>query len=487
MPLRPRAWLALLLVLVLLPLSAPVQAQAPYTATAGLLPVGPDPDAPTAEMFYVAYTRDGTDPAVRPVTFLFNGGPGAASVYLHLGAAGPRVLATPGDGRMPQAPAGLEDNPASWLDFTDLVFLDPVGTGYSRALAGGAAGSDRRGNARAFWDVRADLASIGQSMRLYLTRHERWESPKAIAGESYGGLRAAALTRVLAEEHDIVLNAAVLISPALDLGLIDGGTRHALLPWATLLPSLAATAAAHGRGELPDGGLEAVEDYALGPYLAGLGGIGRTAPETTGAFYAQVAALTGLPVEEVARRRGRVGSSDFAKLVLRPEGRVLDVYDGMLAYPDPAPEREELVGGSRSLRQSTALLGGAFPGYLEEATGWESPLRYLVLNNEVRRRWSFASGIDGEQGYVGTADDLAAALSANEGLRVLVAHGRHDLVTPYLASRYLVDQTVADPDARARVAFATYDGGHMFYFHAASRDAFTADVSALFATLGVVN
>ncbi|MCB9947021.1 MAG: peptidase S10 [Rhodospirillaceae bacterium] len=487
--------LAMLCALVLSGAVARGQDIGPYTATADVLPIGMDPDDPKAEIFFVAYTLDQADAARRPITFLFNGGPGAASVFLHLGAVGPYTLAVAGDGSMPAPPSHLVANPYSWLAFTDLVFIDPVGTGYSRALPsahgdddGGGAGANGPADPHAYWDAEADLQAIGQFMRLYLTRNDRWASPKVIAGESYGGLRVGALTRMLMDDFDILLNGAVLVSPVLDYSLVEDDSRHSLLPWATLLPSLAATAAVHGRAARGDGtadpvpDLAEVEAFALTGYLTGLAGIGRMPEAETAAFYARVAGLTGLDVDTVARMRGRIGAWDFAKLLLRDRQLVVDRYDGTQAGPDPYPDRPWLEG-DRSLTLSDGLFASAFLGYVADELGYRTDRPYEVLNDDTFYGWTFDSAIEGRQGYVRTADDLAYALTLNDRLQVLIVHGLHDLITPYLASRYLIDQTVVDPDARSRVRFANYDGGHMFYFHSASLQAFHDDVAALFAGL----
>ena len=492
------ACLAFCLVVLVQPPGASAQGldDAPYTARADMLPIGDEPEQPTAEIFYIAYTLDGADAADRPITFLFNGGPGAASVFLHLGAVGPHMLDLAGDGSMPAQPSRLVANDFSWLEFTDLVFVDPVGTGYSRALPpedgdgeNGNGGSGREADPEAYWDAEADLASIGQFMRLYLTRFDRWPSPKVIAGESYGGLRVAALARVLMEDFEIILNGAVLVSPALDYGLLLESERHSLLHWAMVLPSLAAAADLHGRAALPVDAddlalrIAPVEDFALTGYLTGLAGLGRMTAEETAAFYAQVAEHTGLDIDTVTRLRGRIGSWRFAKLLLQDEGLLVDRYDATQTSPDPYPDLSYLEGGDRSLTLTDGVFASALLDYVRDELGYETDRTYEVLNEDTFRRWSFDSGIRGRQGYVRTTDDLAYALTLNDRLQVLVVHGYHDLITPYLASRYLIDQTVIDPDGRSRVRFANYFGGHMFYFHDESLRAFHADVAALFGAL----
>jgi hypothetical protein len=277
MAMNPKPILVRLLVLafVLCGWHAGVLAQRPalgaYTTRAGLMPVGENPESPTAELFYTAYTLDGADVSKRPITFLFNGGPGAASVYLHLTAVGPMTVAMAGDGSFPSVPARLQPNPHSWLHFTDLVFIDPVDTGFSRALPGPQGKADPT----PYFEVEADLHSLGQFMRRYLTVNGRWPSPKAVAGESYGGQRVAALSKLLMEDYDINLNRAVLISPALRANLPGLDSRYGLISMMALLPTQAAVAAAHGRNALPadsaalPAALADVERYALTDFLSG--------------------------------------------------------------------------------------------------------------------------------------------------------------------------------------------------------------------------
>jgi len=231
---------ALLAVITVGSVGAFAQGLPAYTAKAGMLNIGADPERPEAEIFHVAYTLEGASPTTRPVTFLWNGGPGAASIFLHLAAIGPKTIATAGDGSFPSVPARLETNPDSWIAFTDLVFIDPVGTGYSRTLPG-PDGALR--DPAPFYNTMGDLDSIAQFIRQWLTLNNRWGSPKAIAGESYGGMRVAALTRILAEKYSINLNRAVMISPELNVNLTfdsfarvsdDPGPNpgcHRLGPW----------------------------------------------------------------------------------------------------------------------------------------------------------------------------------------------------------------------------------------------------------------
>ena len=216
-----------------------------YTATAGTLRVRLDKSDAEASIFYVGYRKDGEDVDTRPITFVFNGGPGSSAAWLHVGALGPRRLLLGADGAIPEPPARLVDNSDTWLQFTDLVFVDPVGTGFSRAVANGESSTDADG--RPFWGIRSDLRALAEFIRLYLTRNDRWASPKYLAGESYGGFRAAALVEAMPPQRGIELNGAILISPVIEYTLNLGNDYLNVMPWVTFVPSYAATAFHYGK------------------------------------------------------------------------------------------------------------------------------------------------------------------------------------------------------------------------------------------------
>lgn len=477
----PRSVFVRLLVLMLMlnGFMANAWAQRPalgaYSVKAGLLPVGENPEAPTAELFYTAYTLDGADVARRPITFLFNGGPGAASVYLHMAAIGPMTVAMSGDGSFPSVPARLQPNPQTWLHFTDLVFIDPVDTGFSRALPGPKGVVDPT----PFFEVDGDLRSLAQFMRRYLTTFGRWSSPKAIAGESYGGQRVAALTRMLLEDYDINLNRAVMISPALRASLPGFESRYGLISMMTMLPSQAAVAAFHRRNDLPADfaslpkALAEVERYALGEYLTGMANLGRSTPEQKAALFGRVAALTGLDRDLVASQNGRIGADFFVKGLLRQQYKLIDRYDGTQSTDDPLPEHPEFATLDRSLLLLNGVLSAPFQDYLRQKVGYKSERVYNMLNLKVNMKWDRSKPL-------GTPEDLAFALTVNPDLKALVLHGYHDLSTPYFLSRYLVEQSVLSPKARQRVSFGTYPGGHMFYLQGKSREEMFKDVEQFY-------
>lgn len=443
-----------------------------YTAKAGMMPVGKDPERPDAEIFHVAYTLKDADLAKRPVTFVFNGGPGAASIYLHLSAIGPKTIVTAGDGSFPASPARLQDNPDSWIRFTDLVFIDPVGTGYSRTLPGP---DGKPVDPTPYYSVDGDVDSLAIFIRQWLTVNNRWGSPKAIAGESYGGQRVAALSRVLAEKYAVNLNRAVLISPALKLDLSD--PAYSLVWPMTLLPTQAAIAAHHGLSTIKStpADIRTVEDYALTGFISGLATLGRSNPEQQAAFHARIGGLIGLDPSIVARHHGRVSESVFAASLLARKGQVIDTYDGAQATDNPRPQEQGIAIFDRSLTILSGVLLAPFMEYMRKDLGFVTDRAYIPLNLEVNARWNRAAPLGGPE-------DLGVALAQNLDLKALVLHGYHDLQANYLMSRYVLEQATRAPSARKRLFFGNYMGGHMFYLRTASRAEFARDVRGFFET-----
>jgi carboxypeptidase C (cathepsin A) len=429
-----------------------------------------DPERPEAEIFHVAYTMDGADPATRPVTFLWNGGPGGASIFLHMAAIGPKTIATAGDGSFPAVPARLETNPDSWIAFTDLVFIDPVGTGYSRTLPG-PDGVPR--DPTPFYATMPDLDSLAQFIRQWLTVNDRWGSPKAIAGESYGGMRVAALTRILAEQYAININRAVMISPELNVNVTFDS--YSLVFPMTQIPTQAAIASVHGRGGFGTdaAALEAAETYALDEYLPGLASLGRMTPDEQAAFHARLSEVTGIDPDLLARYNGRIDQTLFAGSLLADRGLVIDRYDGAQASDNPTPQAEAIGVLDRSLTVLSGILLAPLMDYLRVELGYDTARAYLPLNLAVNAAFDRTS-------TVGTPDDVGIALAQNTDLKVLVVHGSYDTVTPYFMSRYVLEQATRARGARERLYFGTYQGGHMFYLRTGSRAEFAADVRGFY-------
>jgi carboxypeptidase C (cathepsin A) len=440
-----------------------------YDAIAETFALTDQKGAVTASIFTVSYIAQAPAGATRPISFVLNGGPGAASVFLHLGALGPKVMQTPPDGDVPSPPVSLVDNPSTWLPFTDLVFIDPVGTGFSR-------GEGKEQNPdKPFWEVHADLTSLDAVVRLWLTRHQRWPSPVYLVGESYGGFRAAAMTQTLTRDVDVTVSGLVLISPALDLSALHPNERDVLAA-GFFLPTYAATAEAL---HVPKAGgdLLAVERFALSDYLVGLAGL-EGQPPPADPFIARVAKIVGLREESVRRYRARVPNYVFAREVLRDRGERVSLYDGTIARPAPANEREG--AGDPLLQPVAAAFGAAFNAYAAEALGYRTDRPYRVLAGDVARQWNWEG--ERQQGDRGLPmASLEAALLAHPGTKVLIANGRYDLVTPYLSSRWLVGQLQVPPAARAAIRLRVYEGGHMMYLRPASRAALAEDAAQLYA------
>jgi carboxypeptidase C (cathepsin A) len=395
------------------------------------------------------------------VTFVFNGGPGAASAYLHLGLAGPRIVDFGPEGR-DGAAARLVDNPNTWLTFTDLVFIDPVGTGWSRP-----AKSD---GGNAFWGVRRDAESVAKVIALYVARNSRSASPKYLLGESYGGFRAAKVARTLQSDQGIIVTGITMVSPMLEASFQWGRGRDALTA-ALQFPSIAATEIERRKQFTPEAMAEA-ERFALTEYLTTLAGPPPTG-EKAQAFYGRIAQMTGLPVETVAKTRGYVRSA-YAQH-LRAQGQFVSSYDGTFAVPDPFPESEGSRGVDPVLDGFTRALAGAFVGYARDELGFRTDMTYILLSNDVGSHWDWGGGRE----RPGVSDDLRALLAIDPSFRLMVAHGRTDLVTPHGVTRYLLDQLppMGAPD---RVQLKTYRGGHMFYFDDESRRAFSAEAKGFY-------
>lgn len=432
-----------------------------YQARAGTLSLLGGNAETTAEVFYVAYMlqpeQGGSEIAQRPVTFVFNGGPGAAAAYLHLGAMGPRVLATGTDGSLLPSPQTLVDNPDTWLDLSDLVFVDPVGTGYSREAPGQ--------QARSFWGVNQDAASMGAFVRLYLAQTGRTSSPVFLAGESYGGFRAALLSRTLQQDVGISPSGIILVSPALEFALLRPDNFD-IVHFALELPSLAAVRLQRDGifGRALQDKLAEIERFALGDYLAALaGGLesgGRAASQ-------RVAEITGLPLEVVQRSFARVSTGLFAKEFARARGNVLSLYDGLIETGDIAPQSPRERGPDPILDRSVSALTAAFTDYVRDELGFRTDMSYRLLNGEVSRNWDYGIS-QSRQGYAGVMDDLQRARSLNPTMGVLIVNGYSDLVTPYMTSRYLLNQVSSIAGARP-VRAAVLEGGHMMYFRPDSR------------------
>lgn len=439
-----------------------------YTATAGKLPLLRDGDKPRAEVFYVAYRLvDG--PADRPLTFAFNGGPGSSSVWLHLGALGPQRVLMGDEGQAPPVPTRYGPNHASWLGWTDLVFIDPVSTGYSRAVEGE--------NAHQFHGLNEDVDAVGEFVRLYVTRAGRWSAPKFLAGESYGTTRAAALASHLQDRWGMNLNGIALISPVLDFQTIRFAPGNDQPYW-LFLPTYAATAAYHGKLETSDlaATLREVEAWAVAEYLPALALGDALPPEREARVAETLARYTGLSTTYVRRSRLRIGMQSFAKELLRDQGYTVGRFDGRYLGRDALD-----VGSRPDYDPSYAAVQGAysaaFNDYARRVLGFETDRPYEVLTGAVHP-WNYA-GV-GTNRFVNVADDLRAAIAKNPELHVLVACGVYDMATPYFAADYTVAHLGLPPERRGNVRVTRYGAGHMMYLRKADLEQLTEDARAFY-------
>jgi carboxypeptidase C (cathepsin A) len=433
-----------------------------FKATAGTIPINNGEGKLQAEIAYTAYFTPGTD-TPRPVTFLVNGGPGASSAYLQLGAIGPWRL--PLDGVLPTSSPTVIPNQETWLDFTDLVFVDPVGTGYSRFIN---TGDDVR---KHFWSVDGDIDVLATFMRKWIEKAGRQASRKYIVGESYGGFRAPKLAGKL-NEQGVAINGLVMISPVIDFGWRGNG-RQSPLAWVSRLPSMAA-AAHEPTAPFDREALREAERYASGEYLQDLLR-GERDTAALDRMAARVAQLTGLDRALVRRLAGRIDSRTFIRERNRDNGKVASMYDATVTGIDPDPNSSSSHYDDPVLSAMRAPLSSAATDLYARVLNWRVEEPYQLLNNRVSSRWDW----DGARSKHDIVGELRGYLAADPRARVLVAHGASDLVTPYFENQLILDQfpAFASPE---RLKLAVYGGGHMFYSRDASRRALREDARTLY-------
>ena len=433
-----------------------------YTVTVGSLKVRDEKGTVTGEVVFTAYTMPGK---TRPVTFALNGGPGASSVYLNLGAIGPKKVNFGVEGDTPSAPATLHDNPGSWLGFTDLVFIDPIGTGYSRALV------DDKEATKQFYSTDNDIKYLSRIVYDWLVNNGRMTSRKYLVGESYGGFRGPRITEYLQTQLGVAMNGVVLLSPYLDPAASDDGNVSPL-PWMLTLPSIAA---AHLEREhkLTPQAMAAVIDYTRGEYATDLMR-GRSDPQATDRVVKKVTELTGLDPLFVKRAGGRLETQAYLREVYRAEGKLGSRYDSNVTAWDPFPYAPRQQTGDPILNGIIAPTTSAMVNFVTQTVGWKYHGRYNALSYEVNKLWH-----EDKDANAGSVTQLRQAVANDPALRVLIAHGWDDLSCPFMASVLIVDQMPAMGDA-TRVQVKEYPGGHMFYARGDSQAALTADVRNLY-------
>jgi carboxypeptidase C (cathepsin A) len=433
-----------------------------YTVTVGALPVR-DKDGKTAgEVVLTSYTVDGDN---RPVTFALNGGPGAASVYLNFGAIGPKHLQAGNEGDSPSDPAVLIDNPGTWLDFTDLVFIDPIGTGFSRSSVPEA---DTK---KLFYSTTPDIEYLSRIIYDWLVKNDRLESRKYLVGESYGGFRGPRVTYFLQSRLGVALNGVVLVSPYLNPTVDENGDLSPLA-WMMTLPSITA---AHFEREnkLTPEAMADVIAYTRGEYATTLLK-GRSDPEATQKMIQHVTDLTGLDPAFVKFSGGRLETGAYLREAHREQGKLSSVYDSNVTSFDPFPFAPEQRANDPLLGSIVAPMTTAMVDFVTRTVGWKVDARYNALSFEVSRAWD-----GGDDLRAGSVSQLREAVAADPKLRVLIVHGWNDLSCPFMGSVLTVDQipVMGDP---TRVAVKEYPGGHMFYTRPSSRAELRKDVMEMY-------
>jgi carboxypeptidase C (cathepsin A) len=443
-----------------------------YTATAGTLVLKKDDSKPLASMFFVAYTRDDAgDKSKRPVTFAFNGGPGSSSIWLHIGALGPKRVVLGPNGEQPPPPYRMVDNDDTMLEFTDLVFIDPVTTGYSRH----APGEDPK----QFHGLEGDLNSVADFIRMYTGKFDRWSSPKFLAGESYGTTRAAGLAQVLLDQG-IYLNGITLISSVLNFETISFAPGNEL-PYILYLPTYTAAAWYHKKlpADLQRGTLEkavqAARDFAGGDYTLALMKGNRLSAAERSKIAEQTARFTGLSKAYVEQSNLRISIQRFRKELLRDEGRTIGRYDSRLegTDADSAGERPEYDASYASVQ---GAFTAAFNDYVRQDLKWETDLPYEVLTDKVRP-WSYEKQ---QNRYVNTGEMLRQAMAQNPNLHVLAANGFYDLATPFFATEYTFSHLALDPLLQSNVKLTYCDAGHMLYTYKPCLDSLRHSIEELY-------
>ncbi len=425
-----------------------------YTATAGRLPIKRGDGKIEAQMFYVAYTVDGQEAAKRPLTFAFNGGPGSASIWLHMGALGPKHVVLQPDGFMPPAPYHMEDNPYTLLDKSDLVLIDAIGTGFSRA-------ADTE-MFKKFWGLKGDIEAFSEFIRLYITRNERWSSPLFILGESYGTTRAAGIAGYLAD-RGISFNGITLLSSVLNFETLEE-TNTNDQPYIFLIPSFTMIAAYHHK-LAPDlaqdlnRARQESEQWAFGDYAQALAKGDALTPQEREKTIEQLARYTGLSKEVIDEANLRINVRKFTHYLLIDQKLRVGRLDGRYTGPDPnglldTPFYDPT--GSATQPPYTSV----FNNYIRTELGYKTDMPYNVRAQNAGLQWDWGSA---SEGFPDTASAMRQAIVKNPYLKILVMEGYYDLATPYFAANYALQHLDLPPKYRDNISYATYDAGHMVY------------------------
>jgi carboxypeptidase C (cathepsin A) len=440
-----------------------------YTATTGYMPIHNEEGTEVeANIFFVAYTLDGSVPK-RPLMFSFNGGPGSASIWLHLGAIGPRRVKMLPDGGMPQPPFELVDNQETWLDQTDLVFIDPVGTGYSRAT--------KKELAKKFFGVKGDISSVAEFIRLYLSRYQRWNSPLFLVGESYGTTRAAGLSGYLID-HGIALNGVVLVSSVLNFQTLEF-TRGNDLPYVLYLPSYTSTAWYHKKlpPDLQQRDLASVlneaKQFAAGTYASALEKGDSLSVQERQSLIDQVARFTGIDRAVVDQNDMRLKQWVFCRELLRDQRLMVGRLDSRFTGDELSQVRGEGNFYDPSMSVIRPPFTATFNNYVRGDLGYKTDLEYYVLGGGVTD-WDWGSA---GEGFPDTSEALRLAFVKNPYMKLFVASGYYDLATPFFATQYTLNHMNLTAQQHAKITLGYYDAGHMMYIKSDALGRLKQDVS----------
>jgi carboxypeptidase C (cathepsin A) len=424
-----------------------------YSATAGRLPIKRGDGKIEAQMFFVAYTLDGQDAGKRPLTFAFNGGPGSSTIWLHMGALGPRKVVLQTEGFMPPAPYHIQDNPYTLLDRTDLVMIDAIGTGFSRAADAEMF--------KKFWGVKGDIEAFSEFIRLYITRNERWGSPLYILGESYGTTRAAGIAGYLADQG-ISFNGITLLSMVLNFQTLEDNKTNDE-PYVFLIPSFTMIAGYHHKlpADLAQDMTKArqeSEQFASGDYARALAKGDALTPEERQKVIEQLSRYTGLSKEVIDEANLRIDVGKFTRYLLIDQKVRVGRLDGRFTGPDPQgllDTRFYDPTGPATEPPFTSVLNN----YLRTELGYKTDMPYYTFAQQ-RGEWDWGSA---SRGFADTASAMREAIVKNPYLKILVMEGYYDLATPYFAANYTIDHLDLPQKYRSNVSYATYDSGHMVY------------------------
>ena len=438
-----------------------------YTATTGKLPLKRDDGKTEAEMFFVAYSLDGQEAAKRPLTFSFNGGPGSASVWLHMGALGPKRVVLQPNGFMPAAPYRLEDNPDTLLDRSDIVMVDAISTGYSRAATAELT--------KKFLGVKGDVQAFGEFIRLYISRYDRWSSPLFLLGESYGTTRAAGIAGYLAD-HGIAFNGVTLLSMAVDFQTLEWNKSNDL-PYFLLVPTFNMIAGYHHKlsADLAQDMAKTREEvvrWSTNDYALALGKGDAMTPEERRKIVEQLSRYIGLRPEVIEAHNLRIDVPTFTHELLLDQKLVAGRLDGRFSSPDPDGDRLSYDPTSAAILPPYT---SAFNNYLRTELNYKSdmPYRVFAYDEPGFQKWEWGNAVEG---FPSTAGGLRSAMIKNPYMKILVMEGFYDLATPFAAANWTMDHLDLGPQFRGNISYATYNSGHMVYIDRAEHDKMKKDL-----------